>query len=143
MSQAELSVDEVVPSLDEKPPLDPHPLSPYVAWAGKRNRGPILNFFKERFPQNAGTVLELASGSGFHINYFASHFPNLIFQPSDLDEGVFEKIRQTIQETGVENVNSPIKIDLITPETWSDLENQTYIPQVDKIFPICMLRGNS
>ncbi len=26
----------------EKPPLDPHPLSEYVAWAGSRNREPLL-----------------------------------------------------------------------------------------------------
>ena len=24
----------------DRPPIDPHPLSPYVAWAGNRNRDP-------------------------------------------------------------------------------------------------------
>ena len=54
-------------SLDERPTLDPHPLSPYFAWAGKRNRDPILDVFKTHFPKTGGHVLELASGSGMHI----------------------------------------------------------------------------
>jgi hypothetical protein len=29
-------------AIEEKPPLDPHPLSDYVAWAGNRNKEPIL-----------------------------------------------------------------------------------------------------
>src|SRR5215510_7238451 len=68
-------------SLD-RPPIDPYPLSPYVTWAGNRNRDPILKVFIEIFPKS-GNVLELASGSGNHINYFAPHFPQLRFQPSD------------------------------------------------------------
>ena len=32
---------------DDRPPIDPYPLSPYVAWAGNRNRDPILGVFKE------------------------------------------------------------------------------------------------
>ena len=53
---------------DQKPPLDPHPLSDYVAWAGGRNRSPILNVLKEKFPTRDGHILEFASGSGMHIN---------------------------------------------------------------------------
>ncbi len=30
----------------EKPPLDPHPLSEYVAWAGNRNREPTLKMME-------------------------------------------------------------------------------------------------
>jgi cyclopropane fatty-acyl-phospholipid synthase-like methyltransferase len=145
MSQLELSTAESIPSLDERPSLDPHPLSPYVAWAGKRNRDSILNLFKEKFTQDEGTVLELASGSGFHINYFASHFQNLIFQPSDLNEEVFEKIRQTTQEAGVNNVNSPIKIDLTTPETWSALEDRKFdaifVINIFQVAPIAIADG--
>ena len=73
----------------DRPQIDPHPLSPYVAWAGNRNRDPILSAFKEIFPKS-GAVLELASGAGNHVNYFAPHFPGLSFQPSDYDVEVFE-----------------------------------------------------
>jgi hypothetical protein len=52
---------------DIKPPLDPHPLSKYVAWAGNRNKDPILRVFKDKMPKESGKVLEMASGSGMHV----------------------------------------------------------------------------
>lgn len=60
---APVSFEGRVPDISEKPPIDPHPLSPYVSWAGHRNRGPILEVFKQIFPQS-GNALELATGSG-------------------------------------------------------------------------------
>jgi len=76
----------------ERPPIDPYPLSPYVDWAGNRNRDSILSVFKEIFPKS-GNVLELASGAGNRINYFAPHFPKLRFQPSGYDVDLFETIK--------------------------------------------------
>ncbi|QLE56196.1 DUF938 domain-containing protein [Nostoc sp. TCL26-01] len=145
MSQLELSNTEEIPSLDEKPTLDPHPLSPYVAWAGKRNCNPILNVFKDKFPQGKGQVLEFASGSGFHIHYFAPHFPNLNFQPSDLNEEVLETIRQSTQQTGAKNVQSPIKLDLTAPETWSALEGKkfdaAFVINIFQVAPVAIADG--
>ena len=111
---------------DEKPQLDPHPLSPYVAWAGHRNRDPILEALKSRFPDQGGAVLELASGSGMHLHYFAPHFPHLRFQPSDLNKEVFDHIKKSTQENNAQNVSSPIQIDLTRSETWSVLEEQKF-----------------
>jgi hypothetical protein len=119
-----------IPSPD-RPPIDPYPLSPYVAWAGNRNREPILQVFKEIFPKT-GNVLELASGSGNHINYFAPHFPQLRFQPSDYNLDVFETIKQNRAERGSTNVADPIKIDLTASETWPDPKERLY----DVIFVI-------
>ncbi len=116
----------------DRPPLDPHPLSPYVAWAGKRNRDPILELFKERLPKNPGEVLEFASGSGMHIHYFAPHFQHLNFQPSDQNEEVFENIGQLTQETVAKNVYPPIKLDLTQPQTWSGIAGKKF----DAIFCI-------
>ena len=78
--------NEVLTMSQEKPPLDPHPLSEYVAWAGSRNREPLLGVLKEKLPKDPGNVLELASGNGMHINYFAPHFEHLHFHPSDKDQ---------------------------------------------------------
>lgn len=116
----------------EKPSLDPHPLSLYVAWAGERNRDPILELFKERFPKSEGNVLEFASGSGMHIHYFAPNFQHLSFQPSDMDEEVFENIRQLTQKTEVKTVQPPIKLDLTQSQTWSALIGKKF----DAIFCI-------
>ncbi|MDZ7961712.1 MAG: DUF938 domain-containing protein [Aulosira sp. DedQUE10] len=116
----------------EKPSLNPHPLSSYVAWAGERNRDSILELFKERFPKTEGNILEFASGSGMHIHYFAPNFQHLSFQPSDMDEEVFGNIRQLTQNTQVKNVKPPIKLDLTQPQTWSALMEKKF----DTIFCI-------
>ncbi|OZH53964.1 hypothetical protein AFK68_14065 [Hydrocoleum sp. CS-953] len=108
----------------EKPPLDPHPLSEYVAWAGARNREPILNVLKEKLPKEAGFILEIASGSGMHINYFAPHFKHLSFQPSEQDTEVFDNIKGISQELGNDNVYEPLYIDLTQPETWLNLDTK-------------------
>ncbi len=126
MSTLENAQREVPPSLVEKPPINPHPLSPYVAWAGHRNRAPILDVFKEKFPTTEAQILEIASGSGMHLHYFAPHFPHLTFQPSDLEEEVFENIQQLTQTTQVNNVKPPIQIDLTQPQTWSALDGQKF-----------------
>jgi uncharacterized protein DUF938 len=96
--------------------IDHCPLSAYVDWAAKRNRDPILDLFKQLFPPS-GDALELASGSGAHINYFAPHFPHIRFQPSDYGKGVFETIRQMQAEYANANVWDPVHIDLAKPET--------------------------
>ncbi len=103
---------------DNKPPLDPHPLSEYVAWAGNRNREPILGVLKEKLPSEPGRVLEMASGSGMHINYFAPNFEHLHFHPSDKDIEVFDNIKRLKGELGNENIADPIHLDLTHPDTW-------------------------
>ncbi len=116
----------------DRPPIDPHPLSPYVAWAGDRNRDPILNVFREIFPKKSGNVLELASGAGNHINYFAPHFPELTFQPSDYDVEVFDSIKKKRADAGNKNIVDPIKIDLTAPATWPSASERLY----DAIFVV-------
>ncbi len=112
--------------LEERPQLDPYPLSDYVAWAGRRNRDPILEIFEQYFPKTAARALEFASGSGMHINYFAPHFRHIQFQPSDLNEDVFENIKKLRAEQDNRNVADPVKLDLTKPETWPNSSNQRY-----------------
>jgi hypothetical protein len=109
----------------DRPPIDPYPLSPYVAWAGNRNRDPILSVFEDIFPKS-GAVLELASGAGNHINYFAPHFPSLAFQPSDYNVEVFDSIKAKRAEAGNSNVFDPVRIDLTEPETWPSPSDRLY-----------------
>jgi SAM-dependent methyltransferase len=49
-----------------------------------RNRDPILAVLRRVLPQS-GLVLEVASGTGEHVAYFAKTLPGLVFQPSDPD----------------------------------------------------------
>ncbi len=103
---------------ENKPPLDPHPLSEYVAWAGNRNREPLLGVLKERLPKDPSNILEIASGSGMHINYFAPHFEHLHFHPSDKDEEVFDNIKKLSIHHENDNIADPVHLDLTNPETW-------------------------
>jgi hypothetical protein len=116
---------------DDRPAIDPYPLSPYVAWAGNRNKDPILTAFKDIFPRS-GDALELASGAGLHVNYFAPYFPQIRFQPSDFDADVFDSIKQKRAAAANTNVADPIRIDLTDSATWPPREHQRY----DVIFVI-------
>ena len=116
---------------EPRPAIDPHPLSPYVAWAGRRNREPILQVFKQIFPPS-GRVLELATGSGAHLNFFAPHFPQITFQPSDYDTTVFDTIKATRAERGNKNITDPIRIDLTDSSSWPSAADGRY----DAIFVI-------
>lgn len=107
-------------NIQEKPPLDPHPLSPYVAWAGNRNRDPILGVLKNKLPKTSGNVLEFATGSGMHINYFAPNFKHLHFYPTDKDTETFDNIKKLTKENGNSNIVDPVQVDLTKPETWSN-----------------------
>ena len=88
--------------------------------------------FKDLFPQT-GDALEVASGAGLHINYFAPHFPQLRFQPSDYDLKVFDNDQgANAMQRDNANVADPIEIDLIREETWPDPKDRLY----DAIFVI-------
>lgn len=102
----------------EAPPLDPHPLSEYVAWAGNRNREPILGVLKDKLPKDPERILEMASGSGMHINFFAPHFKHLHFHPTDKDTEVFDNIKKLAGEHGNDNIADPVHLDLTNPDTW-------------------------
>ncbi|WP_245335027.1 DUF938 domain-containing protein [Bradyrhizobium mercantei] len=114
---------------DNKPHIDPYPLSPYAAWAGNRNKDAILHSFEELFPTK-GDALEVATGAGLHINYLAPHFPNVRFQPSDYDQGVFETIKA--KRLKGNNIADPALIDLTVSSTWPNADERFY----DVIFVI-------
>jgi hypothetical protein len=129
---------------DVRPDIDPYPLSPYVAWAGNRNKDPILSAFKEIFPKS-GDVLELATGAGLHVNYFAPHFPDLRFQPSDYDTDVFETIKAKRAASGNANVSDPIRIDLTDPSTFPDpatrLYDAVFVINLFQVAPVSIAEG--
>ena len=119
---------------EQKPQLDPHPLSEYAAWAGHRNKEPILGVLKEKLPKEAGKqILELASGSGLHINYFAPHFDHLHFHPSDHDLEVFDNIKKLKNDHENDNIADPLHLDLTNPDTWFKPE---HAGKFDSIFCI-------
>jgi cyclopropane fatty-acyl-phospholipid synthase-like methyltransferase len=127
-----------------RPPLDPHPLSPYVAWAGHRNRDPILETLKTLFPKEEAHVLEFASGSGMHLHYFAPHFDHLQFHPSDMNEEVFPNIEKLTAESGLGNIRKPRQLDLTQPQTWPGGDEEfhaIYCINIFQVAPVSIADG--
>lgn len=89
--------------------------------ATSRNKGPILEVLKRWLPPE-GVVLEIASGSGQHVSWFASQLPGLIWQPSDGDLACLASIEAWRVDEGVQDhVRPPLHLD-VTAHPWPDQE---------------------
>lgn len=103
--------------------MTPRPWTPGDGGAGEkrhapatlRNRDAIAAVLTEWLPV-AGTVLEVASGSGEHVVHFAAAFPALAWQPSDPDPDALASIAAWSTEAGLENVAPPVRLDAAAPD---------------------------
>lgn len=84
--------------------------------ATARNREPIREVLARVLPAR-GLVLELAAGSGEHSTYFAAQFPELAWQPSDIDDTALASIAAWRAEAALPNLRAPLRID-VSAETW-------------------------
>ena len=75
-----------------------------------RNRGPILDILRNVLPAQ-GVILELASGSGEHINYFAERLTALDWQPSDPSPAARASIAAWKAAERLTNVRPPLDLD--------------------------------
>jgi hypothetical protein len=78
--------------------------------AAVRNRDVILDVLRELLPMT-GVILEIASGSGEHVVYFARHFLSLVFQPSDPEPEALLSVAAWVKAAQVTNVRAPIVLD--------------------------------
>ena len=78
--------------------------------AAQRNREPIAEVLREWLPPS-GRVLEIASGTGEHIVYFAERFPALEWQPSDIHPDALASIDAWRVAAALSNVRPPLSID--------------------------------
>jgi SAM-dependent methyltransferase len=85
---------------------DPRRTAPHVV----RNAEPIAGMLREALPED-GLVLEVASGTGEHILYFAGAFPNLRWQPSDADSAALASIAAWRSSAGLANLLPPVTLD--------------------------------
>eukprot|EP00052_Salpingoeca_macrocollata_P005536 m.47985 g.47985 ORF g.47985 m.47985 type:complete len:202 (-) comp14913_c0_seq1:127-732(-) len=85
----------------------------------QRNLPHILERMQKFIPvATKGKGLEIASGSGLHIAALANVFKEMVWQPSDVEEGSLEGIREKC-ETAV-NVLAPVLLDAANlPEQWN------------------------
>jgi len=83
--------------------------------AALRNREPIAEVLREWLP-DTGLVLEIASGTGEHVVYFAEQFPKLQWQPSDIHPDAIGSIEAWRSASGAANIRKPIELDASTPK---------------------------
>ena len=82
--------------------------------AAERNKDPILTVLESVLP-SSGTVLEIASGTGQHVCFFAAELPHIRWQPSEPDAPHRAAIEMRVREAGLTNVDPPIALDVHQP----------------------------
>ena len=81
------------------------------AAATDRNREPILEVLRRVLPA-AGLVLEVASGTGQHVAFFARALPALRWQPTDPSPAHLDSIRAWSAASGADNIAAPVALDV-------------------------------
>ena len=104
--------------------------------AAERNREPILNVLRQLLSTH-GTALEIASGTGQHVAFFAAGLPSWTWQPSDAQEDAFGSIAWRCVEAGVTNVERPVVLDVMSPH-WPSAETEFSV-RYDAIYCANML----
>ena len=93
----------------------------HVNSAAERNKKPIFEVIEKYISPYVDKLskenrsfhcLEISSGTGQHVAYFAPQFPSVIWQPSEVDMSSFGSISAYIQDSGVSNIQQPIYIDV-------------------------------
>jgi SAM-dependent methyltransferase len=79
------------------------------AAAAERNRAPLLEVLRRVLPPT-GLVLEIASGTGQHVSFFAAALPALRWQPSDPSPAHLRSIGAWA--AGADNVAAPVALDV-------------------------------
>ena len=82
-----------------------------------RNRAPIADVLARELPP-AGTVLEVAAGTGEHAVFFAEQFPALAWQPTDPSAEALASIAAYRADYTGGNLAAPLLLDAAAPETW-------------------------
>jgi hypothetical protein len=94
--------------------------------ATERNREAILEVLSQVLP-SAGTVLEIASGTGEHATFFASHLDDSKWLPSDPNPELRASIAAWSEHLGCENIYPPIDLDA-SNSVWEVEDNLDPLP---------------
>lgn len=80
-----------------------------VSEACERNKGPILGVLAAELAA-CRSVLEIGSGTGQHAVHFATHLPQLTWQPSETSEQL-PQLAARVRLEGPANLRAPIELD--------------------------------
>ena len=84
--------------------------------ATARNREPIREVLAAHVPAS-GIVLEIASGTGEHAVHMARAFPEIEWQPTDVDEAALASIAAWRADAALPNLREPLRLDVFDA-TW-------------------------
>jgi Protein of unknown function (DUF938) len=87
------------------------PFSP----AADRNKEPILHVLHQVLPAT-GQALEIASGTGQHVAFFAAGLPGWTWQPTDADAEALPLLAAYLQEEKRTNVREPLSLDVLAAQ---------------------------
>jgi SAM-dependent methyltransferase len=103
--------------------------------AAERNKQPILDLLRQLLPTQ-GSALEIASGTGQHVAWFAANLPHWSWQPSDAQLGGLDSIAARVAQLGLNNVRAPLLLDVMAAH-W--LPDDPQLTQFDAIYCANML----
>ncbi len=93
--------------------LDAWPLSP----AAERNKQPILERLRAVLPAQ-GSALEIASGPGQHVVWFAEHMPGWHWQPTENDPVLIDAVNARVHAADLQARVQPARALDVTREPW-------------------------
>jgi hypothetical protein len=93
------------------------------AGAFHRNRQAIWSALAPFLEGKSGDVVEVGSGTGQHVVYFADHTPHVTWWPSDLNDAHLKSIAAWRTHVGAVNVRPPLRIDLLDPAWCAELRD--------------------
>ncbi len=82
-----------------------------ISDACDRNREPILKVLQDFITRDDRRLLEIGSGTGQHAVYFAPHFPQLEWYPTDVS-GKLKGIKLWMHEAGTPNIQAPVRLEV-------------------------------
>lgn len=70
--------------------------------------------------QTLWLVLEVGSGSGQHTKHFSSHYPNVVFQPTEYDVGLLPSIEAYAEDLNQRghHIKRPLELDATSAVHW-------------------------
>ena len=83
--------------------------------AADRNKQPILGMLQRVLPAE-GRALEIASGTGQHVAFFAAAMPGWTWQPTDADANALPVLAACLKEEKQANVCEPLCLDVLAAQ---------------------------
>jgi hypothetical protein len=105
--------------------------------AADRNKQPILDVLRQLLPER-GRALEIASGTGQHVAWFAAGLPHWVWQPTDAQPQALDSIAAYATLQGLSNVCAPLPLDVLAPR-WLPDDALLGAPVFDAIYCANML----